>query len=129
MKWISSLSIHPTGDHFLVGSYDKKVCWFDQELSVDPYKTLHLHQSAVRDTAFHPRGFPLFVSCGDDGTAQVHHGRVFSDLVTNPMIVPLKILHGHTTTDDGMGVMRAQWVPHQPWCITAGADGTLRVWT
>ena len=122
------MSIHPSGDHFLVGSYDKKVCWFDRELSLEPYKSLLSHQSAVRDAAFHPRGFPLFVTCGDDGTAQVHHGRVFADLVTNPMIVPLKILKGHEQKK-GMGVLRAQWVPTQPWCVTCGADGSIRLWT
>lgn len=26
-KWISTLAIHPGGEHFLVGGYDRKVIW------------------------------------------------------------------------------------------------------
>ena len=40
VKWISSLDIHPGGDNLLVGSYDKKLGWFDLDLSTKPYKTL-----------------------------------------------------------------------------------------
>jgi ribosome biogenesis protein ERB1 len=40
IKWISSLDIHPSGDHFIVGGYDRKLCWFDLELSDKPYKVL-----------------------------------------------------------------------------------------
>lgn len=40
VKWISCLAVHPSGDHLLVGSYDKKLCWFDLDLSSKPYKTL-----------------------------------------------------------------------------------------
>jgi len=40
MRWISSLDIHPSGDHLIVGGYDRKVCWFDLELSSKPYKVL-----------------------------------------------------------------------------------------
>ncbi len=40
IKWISSIDIHPSGDHFIVGGYDRKLCWFDLELSDKPYKVL-----------------------------------------------------------------------------------------
>lgn len=40
IKWISSMDIHPLGDHLIVGSYDRKLCWFDLELSDKPYKIL-----------------------------------------------------------------------------------------
>jgi len=39
-KWISSIDMHATGDHLIVGSYDKKVVWFDLELSSQPFKIL-----------------------------------------------------------------------------------------
>nr|NVI69921.1 putative ribosome biogenesis protein BOP1 homolog [Cucujiformia] len=32
-KWISTMAIHPGGDNLLVGSYDRKVLWFDLDLS------------------------------------------------------------------------------------------------
>lgn len=40
MRWISSMHLHPTGDHLVVGSYDRRVCWYDLDLSDKPYKTL-----------------------------------------------------------------------------------------
>lgn len=40
VKWISALTLHPTGDHVLASSYDKKLCWFDLDLSTKPYKVM-----------------------------------------------------------------------------------------
>ena len=50
VKWISSIDIHPggngqrmfklIGDNIIIGSYDKRLCWFDTDLSTKPYKTL-----------------------------------------------------------------------------------------
>lgn len=37
---ISSIDIHPQGDCLIVGSYDRRVCWFDMDLSTRPYKIL-----------------------------------------------------------------------------------------
>jgi len=49
IKWISSMDVHPSGDHLIVGGYDRKLCWFDLELSDKPYKilklVLHFHLS------------------------------------------------------------------------------------
>lgn len=40
IRWISSLDIHPSGDHLIVGGYDRRLCWFDLDLSSKPYKVL-----------------------------------------------------------------------------------------
>jgi hypothetical protein len=40
IQWISSMDVHPSGDHVIVGGYDRKLCWFDLELSEKPYKVL-----------------------------------------------------------------------------------------
>lgn len=40
IRWISSMDIHPSGDHIIVGGYDRKLCWFDLELSEKPYKIM-----------------------------------------------------------------------------------------
>ncbi len=40
VKWISDMVVHPSGDHVLLSSYDKRVVWFDMDLSAKPYKTL-----------------------------------------------------------------------------------------
>ena len=61
VKWISSVAVHPGGDNLLLGSYDKRLCWFDMDLSASPYKTMRSHSLAVRAVAYHPR-LPLFAS-------------------------------------------------------------------
>ncbi|KAH9943090.1 ribosome biogenesis protein ERB1 [Epithele typhae] len=109
-RWISSMDVHPSGDHLIVGGYDRKLCWFDLELSDKPYKILRYHARALRSVAFHPT-YPLFASSSDDGSIQIFHARVYNDLMTNPLIVPLKILRGHG-----------------PWLVSAGADGQVAVW-
>jgi ribosome biogenesis protein ERB1 len=147
IKWISSMDIHPTGDHLIVGGYDRKLCWFDLELSSKPYKVLRYvisssircrrpdsesklssyHSRAIRSLHFHPT-YPLFASSSDDGAIQIFHGRVYNDLMTDPLIVPLKILRGHQVTE-GLGVLAVRWCNRQPWLTSAGADGTVQVWS
>ncbi|GAA97945.1 uncharacterized protein L969DRAFT_19282 [Mixia osmundae IAM 14324] len=127
VKWISSLDVHPQGENVLIGSYDKKLAWHDLELSDRPYKTLRYHSRAIRSVSFSNR-YPLFLSTSDDGTIQVFHSTVYSDLVTNPLIVPLKVLRGHGIKD-GLGVLEAKWHPKEPWIASVGADGVGRLWT
>lgn len=126
-KWISSIAVHPKGDNVITGSFENRLTWFDMDLSVKPYKTLRHHKGAIRQVAFHRR-YPLFASASDDGTVIISHGMVYSDLMQNPLIVPVKILRGHST-QKGMGVLDCAFHPHQPWVLTAGADGTLRLFT
>jgi len=126
-KWISSMHVHPGGDNLIITSYDKRVCWFDLDLSNTPYKTLRYHKFAIRQSAFHPK-YPLFASCSDDGHIHVFHGMVYNDLLQNPFIVPLKILKGHTVEDD-LGVLDVVFHPHQPWIFSSGADKTIRLFT
>lgn len=75
-KWISGMSIHPKGDNLLVSTYDKKLLWFDLDLSTKPYQTIRLHKNAVRSVAFHLR-YPLFASASDDLSVIVSHGMVY----------------------------------------------------
>jgi len=126
LRWISSLDIHPSGDHLIVGSYDRKLCWFDLEMGDKPYKILRYHAKAIRSLTFHAT-LPLFASSSDDGTIQLFHSRVYNDLMTDPLIVPLKILKGHNIAND-LGVLHIRWVPGQPWLVSAGADGSVAVW-
>jgi len=126
-KWISSLAIHPGGDNVLVGTFDKRVQWFDLDLSTSPYQVLRYHANAVRSVAYHRR-YPLFASCSDDNSIIVSHGMVYNDLLQNPLIVPVKFLRGHTNYD-GFGCMNVAWHPTQPWLLSAGADGYVKLWT
>ncbi|KAL8816779.1 MAG: hypothetical protein Q9223_004276 [Gallowayella weberi] len=127
-RWISSFDIHPFGgDNLIVGSYDKRLLWHDLDLSVRPYKTLRYHSKAIRQVKFHPGGLPLFADASDDGSCQVFHGKVVGDLMENATIVPVKVLRGHAVKGS-LGVLDLDWHPREPWCVSAGADGTCRLW-
>jgi ribosome biogenesis protein ERB1 len=126
VKMISSIDVHPLGDNVLVGSYDKRLVWHDLDLSDRPYKTLRFHSKAVRSVAFSP-SHPLFFSASDDATIHVFHASVYTDLVTEPLIVPVKVLKGHEVTG-ALGVLQAKWHPKEPWIASVGSDGVGRLW-
>ncbi|KAK2723761.1 ribosome biogenesis protein BOP1 homolog [Artemia franciscana] len=126
-RWISSIAVHPGGDNVLVGTYDRKLQWFDLDLSSQAYQTLRHHSKGIRCVAYHRR-YPLFVSGSDDGSAIVCHGMVYNDLLQNPLIVPVKILRGHEKVDD-FGLFDVLFHPHQPWLFTSGADATIRLFS
>lgn len=126
-RWISSFDIHPGGDNLIVGSYDKRLLWLDLDLSTRPYKTLRYHKKAIRAVKFHQGGLPLFADASDDGSLQIFHGKVVGDLMENATIVPLKVLKGHQVKRE-LGVLDIDWHPREPWCVSAGADGTCRLW-
>ncbi|ORZ29022.1 NUC169 domain-domain-containing protein [Lobosporangium transversale] len=128
VKWISSLDIHPAGDNLIIGSYDKRLCWFDLDLSSKPYKTLRYHQQAIRSVAYHKR-YPLFASCADDGNVQIFHGMVYNDLLQNPLIVPVKILKNVHERVEALGALCVEWHPIQPWLISSGADHTIKLFS
>ena len=127
-RWISSFDVHPGGDNLIVGSYDKRLLWHDLDLSVRPYKTLRFHTKAIRAVKFHHGGLPLFADASDDGSLQIFHGKVVGDMMENASIVPLKVLRGHQVKKE-LGVLDLDWHPTNPWCCSAGADGTCRLWT
>ncbi|EGV60014.1 WD40 repeat-like protein [Yamadazyma tenuis ATCC 10573] len=127
-RWLSTIDIHPRGDNLLASSYDKRVLWHDLDLSNTPYKTLRYHNKAVRSIVFHKSNLPLFASASDDGIIHVFHGTVYDDLMTNPLLVPLKKLSGHKVVNS-LGVLDLIWHPKEPWLFSAGADGTARLWT
>jgi ribosome biogenesis protein ERB1 len=84
------------------------------------------HDQDIRGVAYH-RTYPLFSSCADDGTAHVFHGMVYSDLLQNPLIVPLKILYCHKPVNQ-RGVMDCIFHAKQPWLFTAGADSLVKLY-
>ncbi|WAO90500.1 Ribosome biogenesis protein ERB1 [Fusarium falciforme] len=125
-RWISSFDVHPGGDNLIVGSYDRRLLWHDLDLSARPYKTMRFHPEAIRAVKYH-RSLPLFADASDDGTLQIFHGKVVSDLMENATIVPVKMLRGHKVINK-LGVLDVDWHPKHPWCLSAGADGTCRLW-
>jgi ribosome biogenesis protein ERB1 len=121
------MDVHPGGDNLIIGSYDTRLAWFDLDLSSKPYRTLRHHKKAIRQVCYHKR-YPLFASASDDGTVIVCHGKVFNDLLQNPLIVPVKVLRGHTPTKD-LGVLACKFHPTQPWIFSSGSDHTIRLFT
>ena len=79
----------------------------------------------MRSVGFHKR-YPLMASSSDDGSVHVFHSTVYSDLMRNPLIVPVKILRGHTVTKK-LGVLAFEFHPTQPWLFSAGADGQIHL--
>ncbi|GBM73790.1 Ribosome biogenesis protein bop1 [Araneus ventricosus] len=120
-KWISSMAAHPQGDNIIVGSYDSRLSWFDLELSTKPYKTLRHHSKAIRQVGFHKR-YPLFASTSDDGSVIICHGMVYSDLLQNPSIIPVKILKGHGMSLD------CCFHPQRPW-VFCSSNNTIRLYS
>lgn len=87
----SCMAIHPLGDNIIVGTHDRRVCWFDLDLDNKPYKTFRYHEAGVNSCDFHKR-YPLFASCSEDGTnyytiyriigtIHIFHATVYSDLM------------------------------------------------
>lgn len=121
---ISDIDVHSSGDHVLVSSYDKKLCWHDLDYSVRPYKTIRNHEKAVRAARYHPR-LPLFADAADDGSVHIFHGMVYDDLSKNALIVPVrKIVDAHQVRDS-LGVLDIAWHPKLAWLFSAGADGKI----
>ncbi|KAA6423515.1 MAG: ribosome biogenesis BOP1 protein [Trebouxia sp. A1-2] len=123
----TSMAIHPGGDHVIVGSEDKRLAWYDLDLSTKPYRALRYHLHGLRSVAFHKK-YPLFASASDDASVHIFHGMVYQDLMTNPLIVPVKILRGHEM-NQFEGVYDCAFHPTQPWIFTAGADGCICLFT
>ncbi|CAK9438503.1 uncharacterized protein LODBEIA_P27270 [Lodderomyces beijingensis] len=128
VRLLSTIDLHPRGDNLLAASYDKRVLWHDLDLAATPYKTLRYHAKAVRQIKYHKGSLPLFASASDDGVIHVFHGTVYDDLMTNPLLVPLKKLSGHKVVNQ-IGVLDIVWHPKEAWLFSAGADGTARLWT
>ncbi len=121
----ATLAIHYSGDHVLMAGTDGRVTWFDLDLASRPFKTLTGHSGAVRSVAFHPR-LPLFASSSADGSVQISHGQVFLDSLQNPVIVPVKILHGHSNrSGKKSAVLQCAFHPSQAWIVTGTADGSI----
>ena len=112
-----------SGDHVIAGSFDRRLVWFDLDLASTPFKTLKYHTKALRQIQFH-RNHPLMATASDDGTVHIFHSTVYSDLMKNPLIVPVKILRGHRV-QGRHGVLSIVFHPSQPWVFSAGADNQI----
>jgi hypothetical protein len=74
------------------------LCFFHFVKPVTYLLNFRVHSKDITNVTFH-RKYPLFASSSEDCTAYVCHGMVYSDLNQNPLIVPLEILRGHSSSD------------------------------
>ncbi|OEH78863.1 ribosome biogenesis protein bop1 [Cyclospora cayetanensis] len=124
---VSSLSVHPSGSQLLVGGENSKLYFFDLELSKRVFKVFRAHKHAISSVAFH-QTLPLMASSSMDGTVQVYHCRVYDDLMTNPLIVPVKTLKVCADATQGGGVTTCFWHPTLPWLFTGDRTGACSLW-
>ena len=62
--------------HAVVMLQDKRLAWYDLDLSTKPYRALRYHQHALQSVAFHKK-YPLFASASDDASVHIFHGMVY----------------------------------------------------
>lgn len=63
-------------DHTAAAVQNKRLAWYDLDLSTKPYRSLRYHEKALRGVAYHAR-HPLFASASDDGALHIFHGMVY----------------------------------------------------
>ena len=100
---------------------NNSLSWWDLDLATTPFKALHFHKKATRAVRFHKR-YPLLASSSDDGTVHVFHAKVFNDLLTNPLIVPVKILRQRAEVDAPAPVHDCVFHPTQPWLFSCSDE-------
>ena len=123
---ISKISIHKNGSDLVVGSKGGKVAWFQIELSDKPFKMMDYHEDKIKSVEYH-KSYPLFLSCSRNGKIVVYHGKVTEEEITDPLIVPLKVLKCSHTKNGNYTC--ATFHPKQPWIFSGGEDGIIRLWS
>ncbi|VDP79001.1 unnamed protein product [Echinostoma caproni] len=121
---LSCMTVHPSGDHMVSGTFDGRFLWFDIDLGNVPYKKLGLGHGAVRQLDIH-RSRPLVSVALDDGTVLIVHATVSDDLLSKPAIIPVNLIRtGQPST--ASSVLATAFHPRQPHVYTGGADGSVR---
>lgn len=112
----TSISLDSTGKHIFVGQSNGRIAWFDLDLGNTPYKLLRYSESAIKQVQFH-QGKSMVFSASKNGTINVFHCRMPSDLMSDPVFIPLKVIKGELST-----IYSAVWHPKQPWIFSAGMN-------
>lgn len=91
LNTITNLCLHNEGDNIVAGTKDGKIAWFQLDLDEKPFKIMEFHEDKIKAISFH-NNYPLLLSSSRNGQILVYHTTVYNDLVTDPLIVPLKAL-------------------------------------
>ncbi|CAL8104753.1 unnamed protein product [Calicophoron daubneyi] len=122
--FLSSMSLHPSGEHLVVGTFDSRFNWFDIDLGNVPFKKLRLNHGAIRQVDTHKRR-PLVSAAMNDGTLVILHASVSDDLLSKPTIIPVQLIRTGQSGDQST-VFACSFHPHQPYVYSGGADGSVR---
>lgn len=87
---------------------------------------MQYHEQGVTTTHFHDQ-YPLMASASNDGTVHIFHFKVDNQTLSDAVILPLKVLKGHTKKE-GEGVKMVKFHPKQPWIFSAGVDKKVFLW-
>ncbi|KAL5370163.1 Erb1p-like protein [Cryptosporidium parvum] len=112
----TTISLDSSGKHIFVGQSNGRIAWFDLDLGNTPYKLLRYSESAIKKVQFH-QGKSMVFSASKNGTINVFHCRMPTDLMSDPVFVPLKVIKGELSF-----ISSAIWHPRQPWIFTAGIN-------
>lgn len=117
-RYISSMAIHPSGDHILVGGFDSVVQWVDLDYEATACQSLRIHKESIRDVQYH-RKYPISCSTSQDGTVFIIHAHIASNLYDLPKITPVKKLLPPPSFGSAR---RAIFHPTCPWLFVAYKD-------
>jgi ribosome biogenesis protein ERB1 len=88
---------------------------------------MQYHEKGITSINFH-REYPLMASASNDSTIHIFHFKNQSETLQDAVIVPLKVLRGHTIKHNE-GVKNIQFHPKQPWIFSVGQDNKVLLWT
>lgn len=66
-------------------------------------------------------------SASNDGTVHIFHFKVDQQTFNDAVILPLKVLKGHTKKG-AEGVKMIRFHPKQPWIFSVGSDKKVQLW-
>ncbi|KAF7458034.1 BOP1NT (NUC169) domain protein [Cryptosporidium felis] len=110
----TSISLDYTGKHIFVGQSNGRIAWFDLDLGNTPYKLLRYSESSIKQVQFHP-GKPMVFSASKNGSVHIFYCRMPTDLMSDPVFIPLKLIKGNLSL-----ISSAVWHPKQPWIFSGG---------
>lgn len=87
---------------------------------------MQYHDQGVTSTNFHQQ-YPLMASASNDGSVHIFHFKVDNQTLTDAVILPLKVLKGHTK-NAADGVKMIKFHPKQPWIFSVGSDKKVLLW-
>ncbi|TNJ26684.1 Ribosome biogenesis protein ERB1 [Giardia muris] len=122
------------GDNLVVGGSSAACAYFPGLMGQQPASRLHYHTAPIRSLDLHPCG-GLLATCSDDGVVHIsrivdpplaQRDRVFDSL--REKMLPCVVLAKEQREGDHAGIHRVVWHPSQPWLLSAGTDGQIRLW-